>query len=159
MEVFPISRSDRFIRSMEIADHFTQKQWLDLAKDIKKFKGTLSTNASISPTALMIEIDDSNKKKLDDLEDKLKNSLSLVVLQTRFEYELLLFNYYHFLQAEEEKSVIIQEPTILRSTETRDYHEGMLLIKRVAELYLSKSEINKIKIQKILNILEENDNE
>lgn len=139
------SRSGIFNRAIKSAINITDEEWDSLRKELKLFKNHLPKGINV-PTVLQVKVSEELENDLMVIESNIKRVLELSVFQTRYEMELLLFNYLEYLKAE-----------VMNVGEKKNITEmdlsGPDMVKRLVQMLLLNREADKNAIEKIKNIL------
>ena len=94
-----LSRPGKFNRAIAKAKTNSIEDWALRAKGLKRFKNNIPEGVSV-PTALQMKVEDTLVSDLLVVEETIKEALNLSTLQTRYEVEILEFNYLEVLKKE-----------------------------------------------------------
>lgn len=94
-----LSRPGKFNRAIAKAKTNSIEDWASRAKGLKRFKNNIPEGVSV-PTALQMKVEDTLVSDLLVVEETIKEALNLSTLQTRYEVEILEFNYLEVLKKE-----------------------------------------------------------
>lgn len=142
-----LSRPAIFNRSIEKAKLKTEEDWSKLSVQLKKFKNNDIPKDINAPTAIQMRVDDALTDDLVMIENKIITALNLRTLQTRYEVEILEYQY---LEALKKDVLIVGEKNELPSETDLN---GPEMVKRLVEILLLNRESDKKAIEKIKTIL------
>lgn len=141
-----LSRPAIFNRAIEKAKAITEQEWIELSVQLKKFKNNVPKDIN-APTAIQMRVDDALTDDLVMIENKIITALNLRTLQTRYEVEILEYQYLEVLKKD---VLIVGEKNELPSETDLN---GPEMVKRLVEILLLNRESDKKAIEKIKTIL------
>ncbi len=141
-----LSRPAIFNRAIEKAKAITEQEWIELSVQLKKFKNNVPKDIN-APTAIQMRVDDALTDDLVMIENKIITALNLRTLQTRYEVEILEYQYLEVLKKD---VLIVGEKNELPSETDLN---GPEMVKRLVEILLLNRESDIEAIEKIKTIL------
>lgn len=141
-----LSRPVIFNRAIEKAKAITEQEWIELSVQLKKFKNNVPKDIN-APTAIQMRVHDALTDDLVMIENKIITALNLRTLQTRYEVEILEYQYLEVLKKD---VLIVGEKNELPSETDLN---GPEMVKRLVEILLLNRESDIEAIEKIKTIL------
>lgn len=140
-----LSRPGKFNRAIAKAKTNSIEDWASRAKGLKRFKNNIPEGVSV-PTALQMKVEDTLVSDLLVVEETIKEALNLSTLQTRYEVEILEFNYLEVLKKE------VLEVGEAKDSETTDLN-GPEMVKILVQILLLNRDSDKAVIEKVKEAL------
>ena len=140
-----LSRPGRFNRAIAKAKTNSIEDWTLCAKGLKRFKNNIPEGVSV-PTALQMKVEDALVSDLLVVEETIKEALNLSTLQTRYEVEILEFNYLEVLKKE------VLEVGEAKDGDSTDLN-GPEMVKILVQILLLNRDSDKTVIEKVKEAL------